>query len=115
VQRDNLKPFGDYAPNAVAALERCKAEDITFCFNLGDNVFNRFAFKFFGFHFIFLLIVGALLPLVVNIVFTAAAIRATITVALVVMLILAKFANHNCPQNALSAVCVDCGAEAPIG
>jgi hypothetical protein len=65
VQRDNLKPLGDYAPNAVAALERCEAEDITFCFNLGDNVFDRLAFKFSGFHFIFLLIVGALLPLVV--------------------------------------------------
>jgi hypothetical protein len=52
----------------------------------------------FPFYFSFLLIVGALLPLVVDIVFTAAAIRATITVALVVMLVFAKFANHNCPQ-----------------
>jgi hypothetical protein len=95
VQRDHLKPFGDYAPDPVAALERCKAEDITFCFNLGDNVFNRFAFKFSGFHFIFLLIVGALLPLVVDIVFTAVAIRATITVALVVVIVIAKLANHN--------------------
>jgi hypothetical protein len=41
----------------------------------------------FPFYFSFLLIVGALLPLVVDIVFTAAAIRATITVALVVMLV----------------------------
>jgi hypothetical protein len=73
VQRDYLKPFGDYAPNAIAALERCEAEDIALSLDLfnnilidlpSNNIFDRFAFKFSGFHFIFLLIVGALLPLV---------------------------------------------------